>query len=456
MIYVSKKKPNQTLQMLIENMAPHQTIEWFQDISMVMDMIQKQGKSSVIVDIGTITLDLVTINKLLTSCENLVLIYMENYRRKKKVGIFSRGRANVRLFETVSSALVKTGLAGHATLINMYKPQITEITSDDISFDRSFTQEELQEVNLIALVNLDAATAIMEQLPKFDLAILGFPNHIDKNYFLWELISRIQNADAPTSFIFLYQRQGIVTSSADESDPALLFLKNTFPRGSFDKRWIKQRKQDKEQKIALVIPAFNEEETLETVISCYIPLKSQGILDRIVVIDNDSTDNTSAVARKAGAEVYKSSEIKHELGAYRGKGEALWKSLFVLDNMDIVAFLDADIKNPTEEMFLNIVGPLVLRKDLQLVKGYFNRGGAEEKTLKSGGGRVTEILVRPLLSMEMPELLFLFQPLSGFTAARMELLRSVPFYTGYGIEIGFLLHTAKMYGVNAIAQSDVG
>jgi glucosyl-3-phosphoglycerate synthase len=247
-----------------------------------------------------------------------------------------------------------------------------------------------------------------------------------------------------------------VTSSADESDPALLFLKNTFPRGSFDKRWIKQRKQDKEQKIALVIPAFNEEETLETVISCYIPLKSQGILDRIVVIDNDSTDNTSAVARKAGAEVYKSSEIKHELGAYRGKGEALWKSLFVLDNMDIVAFLDADIKNPTEEMFLNIVGPLVLRKDLQLVKGYFNRGGAEEKTLKSGGGRVTEILVRPLLSMEMPELLFLFQPLSGFTAARMELLRSVPFYTGYGIEIGFLLHTAKMYGVNAIAQSDVG
>jgi len=206
----------------------------------------------------------------------------------------------------------------------------------------------------------------------------------------------------------------------------------------------------------MVIPAFNEEETIAEVVQCYLPLKEEGILDRIIVIDNDSTDATFNIASKAGAEVFRSGEIHPELGAFRGKGEALWKSLFVLNNIDIVAFLDADIKNPTEDMVLGTIGPLVLRRDIQLVKGYFNRGGPEDKNLKSGGGRVTEILVRPLLSMEMPELLFLFQPLSGFTAARTSLLRSIPFYTGYGIEIGFLIHTAKKFGVSAIAQSDVG
>jgi len=173
--------------------------------------------------------------------------------------------------------------------------------------------------------------------------------------------------------------------------------------------------------------------------------EGEGILDRIVVIDNDSTDATFNIASKAGAEVFRSGEIHPELGAFSWKREALWKSLFVLNNIDIVAFLDADIKNPTEDMVLGTIGPLVLRRDIQLVKGYFNRGGPEDKNLKSGGGRVTEILVRPLLSMEMPELLFLFQPLSGFTAARTSLLRSIPFYTGYGIEIGFLIHTAKSW-----------
>jgi len=96
----------------------------------------------------------------------------------------------------------------------------------------------------------------------------------------------------------------------------------------------------------VVIPAFNEEETIAEVVQCYLPLKEEGILDRIVVIDNDSTDATFNIASKAGAEVFRSGEIHPELGAFRGKGEALWKSLFVLNNIDIVAFLDADIKNP--------------------------------------------------------------------------------------------------------------
>ncbi len=418
---------------------------------------------SVTLDLSTIKIDVGTVNTLMNTCQNLVLSYMRNYKRKKRVGIFSRGRANVGLFELVGKALQTSGMMEHARLINLYKPQITEITQDDVSFDRGFKQDELQEVNFIPLGNSDATAAIMEQLPMFDLAVLGLPNPISEEHFLWNLVKKIQDGNGVTSFILVYQQRQRTKDMKEanrqqltHSDPTTLFLRNTFPKDSFKKEWIKQKKFERKQKIGLVIPAFNEEETVANVIACYMPLKKEGILDRIVVMDNDSTDGTSRVAKEAGAEVYRSGDVFPEFGAYRGKGEALWKSLFVVNNMDIVAFLDADIKNPTEEMVLNIVGPLVLRKDLQLVKGYFNRGGAEDKTLKSGGGRVTEILVRPLLSMEMPELLFLFQPLSGFTAARMELLKSLPFYTGYGIEIGFLLHTAKVFGVSAIAQSDVG
>ncbi|HPO83691.1 MAG TPA: glucosyl-3-phosphoglycerate synthase [Coprothermobacter proteolyticus] len=459
MIYVSQRKPNKTLKNFFYNLSPKKEIKRVNTPQEAVDLLSKKVDSYVCVDLLTTNLDVQTLNALMENSDNLLLLGLHSMRQKKKVGIFSRGRANIALFDTVGTALQEAGLVKNAKLINLYKPQTTEITEDDITFDRSLQQDELEEINFIPLSSEDAAVAIMEQLPKLDLAILGLPYPMNTEHFLWHLVERIKNGNGGTDFILVRQRMQKPKQRphrVETEDPTTVFVRNTFPKASFNKEWIKQRKNERKQRIAVVIPAFNEEETIAEVVQCYLPLKEEGILDRIVVIDNDSTDATFDIASKAGAEVFRSGEIHPELGAFRGKGEALWKSLFVLNNIDIVAFLDADIKNPTEDMVLGTIGPLVLRRDIQLVKGYFNRGGPEDKNLKSGGGRVTEILVRPLLSMEMPELLFLFQPLSGFTAARTSLLRSIPFYTGYGIEIGFLIHTAKKFGVSAIAQSDVG
>jgi len=459
MIYVSQRKPNKTLKNFFYNLSPKKEIRRVNTPQEAVDLLSKKVDSYVCVDLLTTNLDVQALNALMENSDNLLLLGLHSMRQKKKVGIFSRGRANIALFDTVGTALQETGLVKNAKLINLYKPQTTEITEDDITFDRSLQQDELEEINFIPLSSEDAAVAIMEQLPKLDLAILGLPYPMNTEHFLWHLVERIKNGNGGTDFILVRQRMQKPKQRphrVETEDPTTVFVRNTFPKASFNKEWIKQRKNERKQRIAVVIPAFNEEETIAEVVQCYLPLKEEGILDRIVVIDNDSTDATFDIASKAGAEVFRSGEIHPELGAFRGKGEALWKSLFVLNNIDIVAFLDADIKNPTEDMVLGTIGPLVLRRDIQLVKGYFNRGGPEDKNLKSGGGRVTEILVRPLLSMEMPELLFLFQPLSGFTAARTSLLRSIPFYTGYGIEIGFLIHTAKKFGVSAIAQSDVG
>jgi len=460
MIYVSQRKPNKTLKNFFYNLSPKKEIKRVNTPQEAVDLLSKKVDSYVCVDLLTTNLDVQTLNALMENSDNLLLLGLHSMRqKKKKVGIFSRGRANIALFDTVGTALQEAGLVKNAKLINLYKPQTTEITEDDITFDRSLQQDELEEINFIPLSSEDAAVAIMEQLPKLDLAILGLPYPMNTEHFLWHLVERIKNGNGGTDFILVRQRMQKPKQRphrVETEDPTTVFVRNTFPKASFNKEWIKQRKNERKQRIAVVIPAFNEEETIAEVVQCYLPLKEEGILDRIVVIDNDSTDATFDIASKAGAEVFRSGEIHPELGAFRGKGEALWKSLFVLNNIDIVAFLDADIKNPTEDMVLGTIGPLVLRRDIQLVKGYFNRGGPEDKNLKSGGGRVTEILVRPLLSMEMPELLFLFQPLSGFTAARTSLLRSIPFYTGYGIEIGFLIHTAKKFGVSAIAQSDVG
>jgi len=459
MIYVSQRKPNKTLKNFFYNLSPKKEIKRVNTPQEAVDLLSKKVDSYVCVDLLTTNLDVQALNALMENSDNLLLLGLHSMRQKKKVGIFSRGRANIALFDTVGTVLQEAGLVKNAKLINLYKPQTTEITEDDITFDRSLQQDELEEINFIPLSSEDAAVAIMEQLPKLDLAILGLPYPMNTEHFLWHLVERIKNGNGGTDFILVRQRMQKPKQRphrVETEDPTTVFVRNTFPKASFNKEWIKQRKNERKQRIAVVIPAFNEEETIAEVVQCYVPLKEEGILDRIVVIDNDSTDATFNIANKAGAEVFRSGEIHPELGAFRGKGEALWKSLFVLNNIDIVAFLDADIKNPTEDMVLGTIGPLVLRRDIQLVKGYFNRGGPEDKNLKSGGGRVTEILVRPLLSMEMPELLFLFQPLSGFTAARTSLLRSIPFYTGYGIEIGFLIHTAKKFGVSAIAQSDVG
>ena len=216
-------------------------------------------------------------------------------------------------------------------------------------------------------------------------------------------------------------------------------------------------KNQKKLKISLAFPTLNEEATIgeEIEIIKEILFDDHPLLDEIVVIDSGSTDRTLEVAAEQGAKVYQASEILPGLKAFTGKGENLWKSLYVLEG-DIIVWLDADIKNIHPKFVYGLVGPLLKYDHLQFVKAYYQRpihlGGDEHEY---GGGRVTEILVRPLFSLFFPELAQLFQPCSGECAARREILEALPFAAGYGIETGMLIDVYERFGPQAMAQTNL-
>ena len=234
--------------------------------------------------------------------------------------------------------------------------------------------------------------------------------------------------------------------------------KNTFHHSEFSNlRELIALKQAKNQKISLAFPTLNEEATVGEAIEIIkeILFDDHPLLDEIVVIDSGSTDSTMEIASAAGAKVYRSSEILPRLDTHLGKGENLWKSLYVLEG-DIIVWLDADIKNIHPKFVYGLVGPLLKYDHLLFVKSFYQRpiqlAGEEHEY---GGGRVTEILVRPLFSLFFPELAQLYQPCSGECAGRRKLLESLPFAAGYGIETGMLIDVYQRFGPEVMAQTNL-
>ncbi|GAA1423632.1 glucosyl-3-phosphoglycerate synthase [Streptomyces thermospinosisporus] len=208
------------------------------------------------------------------------------------------------------------------------------------------------------------------------------------------------------------------------------------------------------QTVSVVLPALNEEETVGDIVSVIrdeLLLKAP-LVDEIVVVDSGSTDRTSQVAAAAGARVVHRDEILPRLPAVPGKGEVLWRSLLVTRG-DIVCFVDADLRDFSADFVTGIVGPLLTEPDVHLVKAMYDRplGAAAGQ-----GGRVTELMARPLLNMHWPRLAGFVQPLGGEYAARRSLLERLPFPVGYGVELGLLIDALHLVGLNALAQVDVG
>ncbi|QQO11349.1 glucosyl-3-phosphoglycerate synthase [Breznakiella homolactica] len=216
-------------------------------------------------------------------------------------------------------------------------------------------------------------------------------------------------------------------------------------------------KEKKGLKISLAFPTLNEEKTIgkEILVIRTELMDRYPLLDEIVVIDSSSKDNTRKVAERFGAKVLTSKAILPKYGTYRGKGENLWKSLYVLEG-DIIVWVDADISNIAPKFVYGLIGPLLEDDKVSYVKAFYERpirssGGIAP----SGGGRVTEILVRPIFSLFYPELARLIQPLSGEYAGRRELLEKLPFSVGYGVELGHLIDLVQIAGVDALAQVDL-
>jgi glucosyl-3-phosphoglycerate synthase len=218
-----------------------------------------------------------------------------------------------------------------------------------------------------------------------------------------------------------------------------------------------ERKQRDRVRVSVVIPARNEARTVAGVVGplAQALMSDAHLVDELIVIDSDSTDATAEVAAGAGATVHRARDIAPSLGTYQGKGEALWKSLLVTHG-DVMVFVDADLTQWGPHFVTGLLGPLLTEPEVQLVRGFYARVRTEaDGSVSSEGGRVTELVARPLLSLWWPHLTGVVQPLAGEWAARRPLMESLPIPVGYGVELSTLLDTTDRHGLNALAQVDL-
>ncbi|MBO0874093.1 MAG: glucosyl-3-phosphoglycerate synthase [Pseudonocardia sp.] len=210
--------------------------------------------------------------------------------------------------------------------------------------------------------------------------------------------------------------------------------------------------------VSVVLPALNEQDTVGAIVAAIVPLTlgAEPLVDELIVLDSGSTDATRTRAAAAGARVVGREQVLVDIEPVPGKGEVLWRSLAVTGG-DLVVFLDSDLVDFDPGFVPALLGPLLTEPGVALVKGFYRRPlRLETSELDTGGGRVTELLVRPLLAALRPELSGVVQPLGGEYAATRDLLESVPFAPGYGVEIGLLLDTWSRHGLEALAQVNLG
>jgi glucosyl-3-phosphoglycerate synthase len=233
------------------------------------------------------------------------------------------------------------------------------------------------------------------------------------------------------------------------------FGRRTFHHSDFDAAELAARKR--RTTVSVVLPALDEERTIGPIVRTLRAelMERVPLIDELVVVDPGSTDATAAVAQDAGAVVVQESEILPQLGRVPGKGEALWKSLYATTG-DIVCWLDADIEDFRPEYVTGLIGPLITDHEIDYVKAFYERPLTEHELVHlTGGGRVTELVARPLLNAYWPALSGFIQPLSGEYAGRRRVLEQVPFVSGYGVELGLLVDLLELIGLDGMAQVDL-
>jgi glucosyl-3-phosphoglycerate synthase len=239
------------------------------------------------------------------------------------------------------------------------------------------------------------------------------------------------------------------------------FDSQTFDAAQFQLEALIEAKRGGSTTVSVVIPARNEAATVAAVVSQISrQLVDTGLVDELIVLDSDSTDDTAAVARAAGAAVFAANRIDTGTQTSPGKGEALWKSLFVTSG-DLLVFIDADLTEWGPHFVTGLLGPLLSNPGTLLVKGFYDRLADDlpdgpDTTAAPQGGRVTELVARPLINLYWPELAAVVQPLAGEWAIRRSLMESLPVPVGYGVEFASLTDTWRRHGLAAVAQVDLG
>jgi glucosyl-3-phosphoglycerate synthase len=242
------------------------------------------------------------------------------------------------------------------------------------------------------------------------------------------------------------------------SDVLEWLQRRTYTADAFDAQRLAESKQEQSCTVSVVMPALDEERTVGSIVESIRAglVERFGLVDEVVVVDSGSTDRTAGVARDAGARVVRADGVLPELGVGAGKGEALWKSLYATSG-DLLIFVDSDLLSFTPQYVVGLLGPLLTDPTVGYVKALYDRPlNTVDGMVPTGGGRVTELVARPLLGALWPHLAGFVQPLSGEYAGRRELLERVPFVSGYGVELGLLVDLADLAGIDALAQVDLG
>ena len=209
--------------------------------------------------------------------------------------------------------------------------------------------------------------------------------------------------------------------------------------------------------ISAVLPTLNESATIGPIVRAARTelMEKVPLIDELLVIDSDSEDDTREIAADEGARVVIHSHVLQRYGSFRGKGEALWKSLYETSG-DLVVWSDTDIVDWHPRFIYGTLGPMLVEPRIGYVKAYYQRPIVEAGQLKEGGGgRVTELVARPLINLFFPELSGYIQPLSGEYAGRREHLEQIPFFTGYAVEIGHLIDLAERLDLSGLGQVDL-
>jgi len=379
-----------------------------------------------------------------------------------------RGTLNSSLMLRVSDSLARL-VDGTVTLLHVSSPMTREITDQ---YAAQFTPAlyGFEKVKRSLIVKGELPDAILQEVADHETIIIGASdNESQSAAWLPAFISTLLEDESKT-LILVKDRQTPFTAPDVSDIPSRIrgfplavvvdkwFAENTYHSQEFaDLKRLLAFKKEQDLTISLGLPALNEEETVGNVITTVQNelMRRVPLLDEIILIDSGSTDKTRQIARELGIQVFVHQEVLPETGSFHGKGEALWKSLHVLSG-DILAWVDTDIKNIHPRFVYGILGPLLVNRRIQYVKGFYRRPLRKgDKLVAGGGGRVTELTARPLINLFFPELSGLIQPLSGEYAGRRAALEQLPFFTGYGVETGLLIDLLYKFGLDGIAQVDL-
>lgn len=390
--------------------------------------------------------------------------------RARRILVPVRGGRYARLAVAIGSALAAHG-GGTVTLLHATEPG-QEAPRTRSALHEILAGMERPRVSQLVTAVGPAAEVIAAELRQHDLAVIGATARDEATSPVGPIAETLARTRKPlvvvrtrtpvASRVFAAraamprdrrERSAYISETVDK-----WFAENTFTSSEFaDLARLVELKREQRLTISLGLPALNEEETIGQVVRAFRSrlMERYPLLDEVVVIDSGSQDRTREIAAAEGVPVYIHQQIVPELGAYVGKGEALWKSLFLLKG-DIVCWVDTDIRNIHPKFVYGIVGPLLAHPRLQCVKAFYQRPLMVEGELQAtGGGRVTELAARPMLNLFFPELSGMVQPLSGEYGGRRALLEQLPFFTGYGVETGLLIDVLQRAGLDAIAQTDM-